>query len=98
MGAALILSTLGVERDLILKDYAVTDVYWKQGREMVTRMMQQPGGDTKQLNRLMAADPAYLNQFFAAIDQKYGSMNNFLETEMELSPTRIAALLSKFLN
>jgi protein-tyrosine phosphatase len=97
MGAALILSALGVERDLILKDYAATDVYWKTGRDMVTRMMQQPGTDAKQLNRMMAADPAYLNQFFAAIDQQYGSMSRFLETELELSPEKIAALRSKFL-
>ncbi len=97
MGAALILSALGVDRNLILKDYAATDVYWKQGREMVQRMMQQSGSNNAGMARMMAADPAYLQNFFTAIDTKYGSMDKFLATEMELTPAKLAALRSKYL-
>jgi protein-tyrosine phosphatase len=97
MGAALILSALGVDRVTILKDYAATDVYWKQGRERVQQMMQQGGANTANMAKMLAADPAYLQTFFTTIDKKYGSMNAFLTTEMELTPAKLAALRGKYL-
>lgn len=97
MGAALILSALGVDKATILRDYAATDVYWKQGRERVAQMMQQGGAGNAQMARMLAADPAYLTQFFTTIDRKYGSMNSFLTTEMELTPEKVATLRTKFL-
>lgn len=96
IGAALILSALGVDRAIILKDYAATDVYWKQGRERIAQMMKG-GNASAQMAKMLAADPAYLSSFFKAIDQKYGSMDNFLKTEMELTPTKLATLRSKYL-
>ena len=98
MGAALVLSALGVDKATILKDYAATDVYWKQGRERVAQMMKQGGTDSAQIAKLLAADPAYLESFFASIDQKYGSMDQFLTTEMELTPDKLATLRTKYLN
>ena len=97
MGAALILSALGVDKALIMKDYAATDVYWKQGRERVAQMMMQGGTDNAQMAKMLAADPAYLANFFATIDKKYGSMANFLTTEMELTPDKLATLRTKYL-
>ena len=97
IGAALVLSALGVDRATILKDYAATDVYWKQGREQLARMMGPGSNGNAQMARLLAADPAYLTNFFAAIDQKYGSMNQFLTTDLELTPEKLATLRTKFL-
>jgi protein-tyrosine phosphatase len=97
MGAALILSALGVDRATILRDYAATDVYWKQGRERVAQMMQQGGANNGSMAKMLAADPAYLQNFFTTIDQKYGSMDTFLTTEMELTPDKLAMLRTKYL-
>lgn len=98
MGAALILSALGVDRVTILKDYAATDVYWKQGRERVAQMMKQGGSDSAQMAKMLAADPAYLQSFFTTIDTKYGSMDKFLATEMELTPEKLTMLRTNYLN
>lgn len=98
MGAALVLSALGVDRATILKDYAATDVYWKQGRERVTQLMSQGGAGSTQMARILAADPVYLNKFLTTIDQKYGSMDQFLATEMDLTPEKLATLRAKYLN
>lgn len=98
MGAALVLSALGVDRATILKDYAATDVYWKQGRERVAQMMKQGGSDMTQMAKMLAADPAYLQTFFTTIDTQYGSMDNFLTTEMELTPEKLVMLRTKYLN
>jgi protein-tyrosine phosphatase len=97
IGAALVLSALGVDKTTVLKDYAATDVYWKQGREQVARMMAQGGTDAAQMAKMLAANPAYLENTFQAINLKYGSMDNFLKTEMELTPEELATLRTKFL-
>ena len=97
IGAALVLSALGVDRATILKDYAATDVYWQQGREQVARMMAQGGTDAAQMAKMLAANPAYLENTFQAINTKYGSMADFLKTEMELTPEKLSALRDKYL-
>ncbi len=46
---------------------------------------------------MLAANPKYLESFLSTIDTKYGSMKQFLETEMELTPEKIAQLKSHYL-
>jgi len=98
VGAALILSALGVPRDIILKDYEATNEYWKADRERMMKMMAQQGMPEDQLRPMMAANPVYLEQTFKAIDQTYGSMDKFLAQEMELTTEKLATLRTKYLN
>jgi protein-tyrosine phosphatase len=86
IGAALVLSALGVPRPTIIKDYAATDVYWQAGREQ-----------SLQVRPLLAANPAYLAGTFAAIDKQYGSVDKYLAQEMDLTPKKLAALRAKYL-
>lgn len=96
IGAALILSALGVDKAIILKDYVATDVYLNL--DQVSRLNQKSGMTDAQLRKLIAMNPADLDKFFTAVNQKYGSMNNFLTTEMELTPEKIATMHAKYLN
>jgi protein-tyrosine phosphatase len=96
IGAALILSALGVDKAIILKDYVATDVYLKL--DQVARLNKQSGMTDAQLKKLVAMNPADLDKFFTAVNQKYGSMNSFLTTEMELTPAKLATLRAKYLN
>ena len=98
IGAALVLSALGVDRATILRDYAATDVYWRASREQMLQRLTQAGQPTEALRPLLAANPAYLAGTFAAIDQQYGSMNNYLAKEMDLTPKKLALLRAKYLN
>lgn len=98
IGAALVLSALGVDRSVILKDYAATDYYWQGGsKETVARMVAN-GADEKTVRAMLAADPAYLQITFDAIDRQYGSMNQFLTQVMGLTPETLAILRTKHLN
>jgi protein-tyrosine phosphatase len=100
IGAALVLSALGVDRQTILKDYAATDVYWQAGREQSLQRMAQAGMSADAVNAvrpLMAANPAYLAGTFAAIDKQYGSVDKYLAREMDLTPKKLAALRAKYL-
>jgi alkaline phosphatase len=91
IGAALVLSALGVPVPYILADYQATDVFWKTEREK--RLAQMAGMmDANRLRPLMAANPGYLAQTLAIINQKYGSMANFLKTEMGLTDDKLTKL------
>jgi len=98
IGAALVLSALGVDRATILRDYAATDVYWQTSREQMLQRLARAGQPTEALRPLLAANPAYLASTFAAIDKQYGSVNNYLATVMDLTPQKLAALRAKYLN
>jgi protein-tyrosine phosphatase len=97
IGAALVLSALGVDRGTILKDYAATDTYWQAGREQALQRMAQAGMSAEALRPLLAANPAYLAGTFAAIDKQYGSVDKYLTTEMGLTPKKLAMLRAKYL-
>jgi protein-tyrosine phosphatase len=101
IGAALVLSALGVDRKTILKDYAATDVYWQAGREQTLQRMAKAGMSAEAVEAvrpMMAANPAYLAGTFAAIDKQYGSVDKYLAKEMDLTPKKLAALRAKYLN
>jgi len=97
MGAALILSALGVDRKYILADYAATNNFWKDAREKMLSLMAQRGMDSSALKPMLAADPKYLESFFKAIDSKYGSMDNFLKNELLLDAEKTAKLKQLYL-
>lgn len=100
IGAALVLSALGVDRRTILKDYAATDTYWRAGREQSLQRMAQAGMSAEAVNAvrpMMAANPVYLAGTFAAIDKQYGSVDKYLATEMGLTPKKLATLRTKYL-
>jgi len=98
IGAALVLSALGVDQATILKDYAATDVYWQPGREQIVQRMKQGGLSEEAIKAMLAANPAYLTATFKTINDQYGSMDTFLAQQMELTPDKLATLRAKYLN
>lgn len=97
MGAALVLSALGVDRKYIVADYAATNIFWKDAREKMLSAMTQRGLDTSSMKPMLAANPAYIATFFNTIEIKYGSMDKFLANEMELSADKIVKLKELYL-
>jgi len=100
IGAALVLSALGVSRQTILSDYAATDTYWQAGREQSLQRLAQAGLSAEAVaayRPLLAANPAYLAGTFATIEQQYGSVDKYLAQEMGLTPPKLAALRAKYL-
>ncbi len=82
VGAALILSVLGVPRDTIVEDYLLTNRFADFGRIMAR------GGDRDYeryrqidpvvMRPLMAADADYLDAMFAALDRDHGGIEGYL--------------------
>jgi len=97
MGAALVLSALGVDRKYIIADYAATNIFWKDAREKILSTMAQRGMDTSSIKPMLEANPVYIETFFKTIDAKYGSMDKFLTNEMELNADKIMRLKGLYL-
>lgn len=111
MAAALVLSALGVPRDVVVADYALSEQAYDFGlREMKKRMAAHQDKDAAsphnqlfaQLPReviqvFMGTDPALIEAFFAQIEQDYGSVSKYLQQEMQLSETDIRQLQTLYL-
>lgn len=111
MAAALLLSALGVPRDVVVADYALSEQAYDFGlREMKKRMTthQEIGGESPHnqmfaklprevINVFMGTDPALIEAFFQQIEQDYGSVANYLSKEIQLSDADIAQLRNLYL-
>ena len=97
VGAALILFALGVDEQTILNDYELTNEFRKELNEQSVKMMAAQGLPEGAARSMMAADPAYLKTAVVSITAKFGSIDKFLENEIELTPNKRAQLRSKFL-
>lgn len=81
VGAALILSALGVHRDDIFEDYLATNHFAdhrrliSRSRDRVERFAQV---DPEVLAVLMAADADYLAEMFASLDADHGGIDAYL--------------------
>ncbi len=97
VGAALILYALGVNEETIIKDYELTNEYRKELNEQTVKMMTSRGLPESSAKSMMAADPTYLKAAFQSIATQFGSMDKFLENQMELTPKKREELKKKFL-
>jgi protein-tyrosine phosphatase len=97
VGAALILSALGVPKEYVIADYAATNVFWTDARERMKQAMAKSGMAESALKSMLAASPEYIKTFLNTIDSKYGSMDNFLTKELELDGAKITKLRDMYL-
>jgi protein-tyrosine phosphatase len=99
LAAALILTALGVPRAEVLSDYELTNRY------LDLADLQRAGPNSALLTRLppdvaqvfLAADPAYLEASFQAIDQNYGSIDAYFASALSIGPAQKAKLRSLYL-
>lgn len=91
MAAALVLSALGVSRELVLDDYAMTDRIVASEDDMARSLFTgRDGGARAQgamrerfppeaISVMRSARPVFLESAFAGIDREYGSLASFFE-------------------
>ena len=98
IGAALFLYALGVPYQTIVEDYTATNYYLnEQSKKSISGMVNFMHVDKDVANEMMLAKKEYLDATFAAITKKYGSVDNFLSTEIGLDSQKRAELKKKFL-
>jgi protein-tyrosine phosphatase len=108
VAAALILTALGVPRDTVLADYALSDKvvdYEKAFATPVSAELAAKNPTMGALARLPAevrapllkSDPAYLDAALAAIEARHGSVEAYLKAELGLSDQDIQSLRASLL-
>ena len=78
--AVLLLSALGVPRTVIAQDYALSDMYRRD-----IRFQLGDGIAPEVMAAVTRSHPAYLAAVFALIDERWGSMENYLREALGLS-------------
>ncbi|WP_372747569.1 tyrosine-protein phosphatase [Litorivivens sp.] len=87
--AALVLSALGVPRETIVQDYLASNDY---NREYIDKMVLYIKlgslfrANDEAVRALFGVQERYLNEAFAAIDEHYGSMDNYLQQGLGIGP------------
>lgn len=101
VGTALLLSALGVPREVIMEDYLRTNEYLKPEAEYVIQLLETRMVVTPQIysnvQAAFSARKTYLESVFDVIEGQYGTMDVYLKKEMYLSPRLLEQLRCRFL-
>lgn len=98
VGSALVLSALGVPRDIVVADYAMSETLLGASMKMDpddpnAAMFARLPPEVMQV--LMRTEPAYIEATFAAIEKQYGSVDAYLEKVLGVGPRERAALRAR---
>lgn len=84
IASVIIEEALGVEREDIIEDYLKTNEYVKKEIESLTEFVKRQAETdhdlpTEALRYLFGVEEEYIMSFYAAVDEKFGSMDSFLD-------------------
>ncbi|HWD86551.1 MAG TPA: tyrosine-protein phosphatase [Mucilaginibacter sp.] len=98
IGSALFLYSLGVPYDTIVSDYLASNYYRKGANAKLSAQMAQAMHFDLEVARTMSSvKKEWLDATFDAIKKQYGSVDNYLKTQLGLDDQKIAELKKKFL-
>lgn len=100
VATALLLTVLGVERKAIIDDYLLTDTYYRRtnfGLYLLLDIFVRDRNAANHLKHLLAVKPEYMQAAFEAIEENYGSVENYLVQAMNFSLEKQEALREKYL-
>lgn len=103
VGSALILTALGVPRNIVVSDYALSEKHQQTtlrpahadgaANSTMSAMAQLP---PEVLRVLMRTEPAYIEATLQAIEGEYGSVEGYLAKELAIGPSEIATLRRRY--
>ena len=106
-GAALLLTALGVPRETVLADYALSETYVDYMAEFTGSADEPISADSpyaylakmppELLAPLMRSDPRYIETTFRTLEAEYGSVMNFIQTELGVSEAELQSIRSALL-
>lgn len=86
--SALFLSLLDVDNDVIVEDYLRSNAANKEMEEVLYAQVLEHTGDKEKaegVRRLFAADTAYLDAAFTAVNDRWGTVDDFLRDGLGIS-------------
>jgi protein-tyrosine phosphatase len=100
IASALLLLTLGVPEEVVIADYSLSNRYYdhfKKITEKTVAPLTRFGITTEDLRPLLSADPNRLRATFAYIEQRYGSLHNYLRRAAGIDDATLDALKENLL-
>ncbi len=97
--AALVLSSLGTDRETILQDFEISNVYFSRGVNALVEQITAKTDDPyiiEGAQSLVGVSRNHMKNMLDAIDVRYGSMENYLTGPIGLSESDIAELRQKY--
>lgn len=100
LGAAYLLSALGADREMILRDFAITNECYKDLIDRMKSHIESLGGGEEEkrvIQTFIGVDIDYFNDALEVIEHEYGGMQKFLRNELCLSDDDILTLQNRLL-
>jgi protein-tyrosine phosphatase len=98
-GAAILLRLLGVEDQVIIKDYLLSRQYIENRRRLMLMLRLTRGREVVGIvKKLMSVDETWMQAAFQALDQQWGNFENYAKEGLALSPADIAQLRTTLLD
>lgn len=101
LGAAFLLTILGVNRQTVLEDYSLTNVYFQDILKKMEIQLASFGLTEAEMEVMRAVaggvNPAYLEKALDTIEEQYGSLEWYLEKELGITEEKRLKLQEMYL-
>lgn len=98
-GAAILLRLLGVSDQVILEDYLLSNQYAEKRKPLILFLRLTKGKEIiKIAKKMMSVDKTWLQAAFHAVDQQWGSFDNYVREGLGLIQTDIVELRANLLD
>ena len=88
---------LDIDMKTIQKEYELSNYYRKEENLKYEKMLAEYGISPEKTKIMMELKPSYITAIFDTISDKYGSLDNYLEKQLNVSNKDILLLRDKFL-
>lgn len=100
VGTALLLTALGVPRDVIIKDYLMTNTFTNSEYENAVKFLKSQNADEAVINGIegvFKVRESYIMASLNYIEANYGSVNEYINKALGITKDEIAALQNMYL-
>ncbi len=102
IGAAIVEEILGVSKEDIIEDYLRTNEFIKDDVKVIIAFIKNQVGITDaraddSLQLLLGAQRDYIDSFYQAVDDKYGSMSRYIQEGLGISDEEVVIMKNKYL-
>ena len=92
--SAMLLAALGADRELIMADFILSKDYYDP---MTSKIKTETESQQTVINTLISANPAIFEATLNKVDEKYGSLRNYLTACLGVTPEMMNVLRDRYL-
>jgi protein-tyrosine phosphatase len=100
VAVAIILSSLGVPREKVMEDYLLSNKFWESKTDLYSCLANWAScfrTPRNEVRALMEVRPEYLQAVFLAIEEHYGSFDNYLDQGLNIDEQTLERLRTALL-